>query len=271
MSDMLRRATTVAAVLAVTVILGAWGAVGCPDHRTNPAPINEACSPNPDDLCTAGQGNAGQIKKKLGLTNRFVWVWANGTIAEFDISDQRAFFDWGYNLATRNIRWINKSGVGRCLTPIGSCTNDYGVWRTEVCDRSGPDTCLFRREAMQTVSFTYGVAFNSRLISCVGTRIDWDGGTTGTRAGDCGGGGGGAAAAAMSARFGAAGLTRLTVGTGKNAVVANRHLSRAQLAPFGRACLSRRATNATCRPVALRLFHSLPDRVQRKVRGQVQR
>lgn len=34
---------------------------------------------------------------------------------------------------------------------------------------------------MQTVSFTYGVAFNSRLISCVGTRIDWDAATTGTR------------------------------------------------------------------------------------------
>lgn len=140
MSDMLRRATTVAAVLAVTVILGAWGAVGCPDHRTNPAPINEACSPNPDDLCTAGQGNAGQIKKKLGLTNRFVWVWANGTIAEFDISDQRAFFDWGYNLATRNIRWINKSGVGRCLTPTGPArtTTACGARRSAIAQGRTP-------------------------------------------------------------------------------------------------------------------------------------
>lgn len=244
------------------MIFGAWGVVDCADLSSNPAAINEACSSSSTDLCTAGQAAAGQVKSKRGLTNRLVWKWANGSFVAFDVADHRAFFDWGFNLATRNIRWINKSGMGRCLTPVGSCSITYGVWRTEVCDRSGADTCLFRRESGATVSFTYGVAFNRHLISCVGTRINWDGShTRNTWGGDCTG----AASTATAARFGAG---TLTAGSGKNALDVGRYLGRGQLGRLDRACLSVAASGAKCRKVALALYRSLPDRIQRKLAGQ---
>jgi len=251
----------------MTVVFGAWGVVDCADNAAAPSAVNEGCTASSSDICTAGQSAAGQIKAKHGLTNRMLWKWANGTVVAFDVADHRAFFSWDYNLATHNIRWIDKSGQGRCLAPIGNCSIEYGVWRTEVCDRSGADTCLFRREADAKVSFTYGVAFNRHLLSCVGTRINWDGShVRNTWAGDCSGAG---AATAATAKVGAG---ELTIGRGKSAVSVGRYLAHGQLERLDRACLViASATRRKCRRVALGIYRSLPDQVQRKLARTVPR
>ena len=152
------------------------------------------------------------------------------------------------------------------MTPIGSCSIEYGIWRTETCDRSGGDTCLFRREGDAKVSFSYGVAFNRHLISCLGTRINWDGShTRNTWAGDCSGAG--SAATAMSARVGAG---ELTIGRGRSAVSVGRYLARGQLDALDRACIVVASpSKPKCRRVALRLYRSLPDPVQAKLANQV--
>jgi hypothetical protein len=223
----------------------------------DPAAQVEPCTPAPGyDTCASSN----LIKKKIGLENRMLWVWANGSPFEFDVADQRAWFSWGYNLTTRNIRWIDKSGQGRCLAPIGTCTIRYGTWRTEVCDRSGADTCLFRRESDADVSFTYGVAFHRHLISCVGTRINWDGThMRNTWEGDC-------AARAASARVADVRNQKLVIGEGKNRVRVDRYLSDAAISTLDRVCVSENASERKCRKVALRLFHSLPSEVRQKVK-----
>jgi hypothetical protein len=262
-----RRAAGLATVMAMTVVFGAWGVVDCADNRTAPAAQIEGCRAGDTDICTASAALSGNVQKKLGLTNRMLWVWANGTVFAFNVADHRAFFDWGYNLSTRNIRWINKSGMSRCLTPIGTCTVEYGVWRTETCDRSGPDTCLFRREGSTDVSFTYGVAFHRHLISCLGTRINWDGShTRNTWAGNCSGA---ATATAASAKVGAG---ELVLGTGRRAISVGRYLARGQLDRLDRACLViATASRRKCRRVALGIYRGLPERVQRKLAHEVGR
>jgi hypothetical protein len=263
----LRRAATAVALCAMTVVFGAWGVVDCADNAGAPAAVNEGCRAGDTDICTAAAAGAGNVKAKHGLTNRMRWVWANGTVLAFDVADHRAFFDWGYNLSTRNIRWINKSGMSRCLAPIGTCSTDYGRWATEVCDRSGPDTCLFRREGSTDVSFTYGIAFHRHLVSCLGTRITWDGShTRNTWAGDCSGGG---AATALVAKVGAG---ELVLGTGRSAISVGRYLARGQLNRLDRACLViATASRRKCRRVALGLYRGLPERVQRKLAHEVGR
>jgi hypothetical protein len=135
-------------------------------------------------------------------------------------------------------------------------------WRTEVCDRAGPDTCLFRRESSIDVSFTYGVAFHRHLISCNGTRINWDGThVRNTWEGDCLN-----AAVASKARADVRNQ-ELTVGKGKNAVRVDRYLSDAQIYSLDRACMSKNATRRESRRVTLRLLRSLPPDVERKVRA----
>lgn len=262
MSRLLRKALGLVAVMCMAVIFGAWGVVSCQDDaRSGYEQGNEACTASSTDACTAGHAASGNIRSKRGLENRFLWVWANGSVAEFDIADTRAFFSWGYNLSTRNIRWIDKNSVPRCLTPVGSCSVDYEIWRTEVCDRSGPDTCLFRLESGHTVSFTYGIAFNRRLISCLGTRINWDGShVRNTWEGSCSSQG-----QAVDAHVSA---DSLSVGSGANAVNVGRHLSRGQLARLDRACLSGVTSGAKCKAEALRLYRGLPSEVRRKLAAQ---
>ena len=265
--SMLRRAATAVALCAITVVFGAWGVVDCADNAGAPSAQIVGCSSSPTDICTASSALAGKIQAKHGLTNRMLWKWANGTVVAFDVADQRAFFDWSYNLDTRNIRSISKSGQSRCLTPIGNCAVEYGTWRTEVCDRSGPDTCLFRREGSVNVSFTYGVAFNRHLISCLGTRLNWDGShTRNTWPGDCSGGG---AATASVAKVGAG---ELVLGAGRSAISVCRYLARGQLNRLDKACLIiATASRRKCRRVALGLYRGLPERVQRKLAHEVGR
>lgn len=241
-----RRLVAVMTAMAMAVIFGAWEAIPCADQPA--PPVGAVDSSN------------GGTHAKRGLTTRMLWVWANGTVAEFDIADQRSFISWGYNVNNHSIPWIDKSGLGRCLTPVGSCSVLYGQWRTEVCDRNGNDTCLFRREAQHNVSFTYGVAFNRYLTSCVGTRINWDG--THSRnawGGDC-------SSQAQSLTT-AMKSQRLTVGTGKNEVRVDRYLSRPDIQALDRACISKTADRVECGKLARSLYRKLPTDVRRSVKG----
>jgi hypothetical protein len=250
-------AGTIAAV-AMAAVFGAWGPVACEDLSSNPRETGEPCSPAPPyDTCAASQ----RIFAKRGLENRLYWEWAEGTFVAFTVADHRAWFSWGYNLDTRNIRWIEKSGQGRCLTPIGSCSIEYGIWRTEVCDRTGPDTCLFRRESDAKVSFTYGVAFNRHLISCLGTRINWDGShVRNTWGGDCSG-----ASAATTASMQ---NQKLTIGKGKNEVRVDRYLSGDDIKALDHACISKTtADRLECGKVAKSLYRKLPADLRRSVKG----
>jgi hypothetical protein len=233
-----RRALLFVVLSAMTVSFGGWQIVGCADQP--PAPI------------AAVDSTSGGTHAKRGLTTRMVWVWGDSIVCPggcFDVADQRSFISWGYNVNNRSIPWIDKSGRARCLAPVGTCSVEYEDWRTEVCDRDGPDTCLFRREAAHRVSFTYGVAFNRYLTSCVGTRINWDGShVRNAWGGDCLG----AQAIATSAG--------LTIGTGDDEVRIDRYLSRTQIERFDRACLSRGASRAECKQTALGLLRSLPPK-----------
>ena len=248
----------------MTVVFGGWGIVSCPPSASDPGAVVEGCVPTGTDACSSSH----TIRAKHGLMNDLVWKWADGSFVAFDVADHRAFFDWGYNLSTGNIRWINKSGQGRCLTPVGTCSIQYGFWPLEACDRTGNDTCLFRRESDAAVSFTYGVAFNRHLISCLGTRINWDGShVRNTWGSSCSSGG-------LTTTMTKAEIAKateefkegLTLGSGDAQFYINRYLSKRQLKAFDRACLSKQATKSKCRKVALRIFRSLPPEVRERAR-----
>jgi len=224
------------------------------------------CTPDsPTDACASNH----HIGKKENLENRMLWVLKDpfgGHV--FDVADHRVWLSWSYNRTTNNIRSIfRREGKGRCLTPVGTCTIEYDMWMLETCDRNGPDTCLFRRESDANVSFTYGVAFNRHLISCVGTRIRWDGThVRNTWEGDCRLGALPGASTARVARVGQDDSSqKLVIGEGEDAVRVDRYLTDAQIRAFDRACLSRDATEAKCRGVALRLYRGLPAHVRRVI------
>jgi hypothetical protein len=106
------------------------------------------------------------------------------------------------------------------------------------------------------VSFTYGVAFNRHLISCLGTRIRWDGShVRNTYDGSCPGGG---VAAARAARV----PPDLEIG----GVPVDRYITDKQLRAFDRACLAPGATERSCRRAAMRLLWSLPSKVRREIK-----
>jgi hypothetical protein len=106
------------------------------------------------------------------------------------------------------------------------------------------------------------VAVNRHLISCVGTRINWDGShNRNTWDGSCGSSGG-ASAPKVGARN-----QKLVFGQGENRVRADRYLSEADISTLDRVCINRAsASRSQCRKVTLRLFNSLPSKVRRKVR-----
>lgn len=242
-----RRATVVwLSIMSICGVLTGYDLQACADND-DPGPISAIDS-------TAG----GQYAKR-GLTNRMFWALYTPVTHDkvFDVYDHRTFISWGYNDAG-SIPWIDKSSQGRCLTPVGSCGADYGFWYTEVCDRTGQDTCLFRHENGGHASFTYGVAFNKIMISCNGTRINGDGShVRNTWEGDCAGG---AAALAVKA------TPNLTVGEGANEVRLGDHLSRAEMRSLNNACFEfGTADEAKCKKVALRAYDTLPQEVQRKV------
>jgi hypothetical protein len=66
----------------MAVIFGAWEAVPCANQ--------------PDPPVGAVDSSQGGTHAKRGLTTTMLWVWANNTVAEFDIADQRSFMSWGY-------------------------------------------------------------------------------------------------------------------------------------------------------------------------------
>ena len=264
-SGWLRRLGSAIALMAMTVVFGARGVVDCADHSTNPAAVNEGCRAGDTDLCTAAAAGAGNVKAKHGLTNRMLWKWANGTVVAFDVADHRAFFDWGLQPCHAQHPLDQQERAGPVLDTDRVLLHRVRVWSTETCDRSGGDTCLFRREGDAKVSFSHGVAFNRHLISCLGTRINWDGShTRNTWAGDCSGA---SAATAATAKVGAG---ELTIGRGRSAVSVGRYLARGQIDALDRACIVIASTSKPkCRRVALRLYRSLPDPVQAKLANQV--
>jgi hypothetical protein len=256
-----RSIATVAAAIAMTIVFGAWGPVACGPTGPSPGEVFEPCTPTGTDACASSN----TIRRKSHpLMNDLTWKWAEGTFVAFDVADHRAWFDWSYNLSTQNIRTIyQRNGQGRCLTPIGSCSIVYGIWTLERCDRTGPDTCLFRRESDAAVSFTYGVAFSRHLISCLGTRINWDGShARNTWGSSCSNG-------AASSDLSTAVLDKeLTIGHGKNEVKVGRYLTREDLRALDKACIVRRlATNEDCKDTALDLFRKLPPKVQKQLKA----
>jgi hypothetical protein len=118
------------------------------------------------------------------------------------------------------------------------------------------------------VSFSYGVAFNRHLVSCLGTRLNWDGShTRNTWPGDCSG-----ASATATAATAGVGAGELAIGAGRTAIGVGRYLARGQLDRLDRACLViATASRRKCRRVALGLYHGLPERVQRKLAHEVGR
>lgn len=247
-----KRLCVLAALMGMTVVFGAWGAVGCHVGNNQPGEVLVPCTPSSDDeACGAGT----QIRAKRGLLNDFQWVWANGTFAEFNISQHRNTFSWSYNLRTKNIRSIDRSSGPVCQTPVGSCNVVQNTWELATCDRSGADTCLFRNQTGFNVSFTYGVVFNRYLYSCLGTRINWDGSHVRNGwEGFCSG------AMAAGTKPG------LTLGKGKGQIDVERYFSQKQLEAFDRACLSEKAQRAKCRGTALELLRILPPNLQRKAK-----
>jgi hypothetical protein len=233
---------------------------GCASAGGNSDPVAELeeCD---GDACAASDN----LRKKFNLKNDFWWGLFDPIFNEeiFKVYSHESYISWGYNLTRRTIRWIDKHGpYARCLAPVGNCSSDYSTWTLETCDRDGADTCLFRHENQGRASFTYGVAFNKIMTSCLGTRINWDGShVRNAWEGQCAGG-------APSAAVQAAAVDKsLSLGTGANEVSAARYLTRAQLGTLERACFNGRSAGVSdCEQVALRLYRKLPGDVQRKLR-----
>lgn len=250
-----RRIALIVAVIGVWLTTSGFVIQGCSGPDNYPAAEFEPCN---GDACAASD----VLRKKYNLKNDFWWGLYDPVFGKlvFKVYSHESYISWGYNLSRKSIRWIDKHGpYARCLTPVGSCSSDYSTWTTEVCDRDGADTCLFRHENQGRASFTYGVAFNKIMTSCLGTRINWDGSHVRNRwEGQCEG----------NAAHRAAPLSRsLTIGAGKNEVSASRYLTRAQMRKLNQACFRSSANRVKCKPVALGIYHGLPANVQRALKS----
>jgi hypothetical protein len=254
-------------IALILAVVGVWLATsgfviqGCAGEMNNPVAEVDPC----DSVCVVQEGAGSVLRKKYNLKNDFWWGLYDPVFKKlvFKVYSHESYISWGYNLSRQSIRWIDKHGpYARCLTPVGSCSSDYSVWTTETCDRDGPDTCLFRHENQGRASFTYGVAFNKIMTSCLGTRINWDGThVRNTWEGQCAGGNPGRAAARtpLGGTF--------TLGSRNNEVQASRYLTRAQLRQLNKACFESGANRAKCKPVALEIYHGLPAGVKQALKS----
>lgn len=241
----------------VSMPLSAYEFVGCPGDTDSQQPPAEFEPCNGD-----GCASTDSIRTKRNLHNWFYWAVIDPVFNTevFKVYTHHSYISWSYNLTRQSIRWIDKWGWGECQTPVGSCESLEAKWTTEVCDRDGNDTCLFRRQNQGHASFTYGVLFNKYMKSCLGTRINWDGSHQRNKwEGDCEGSA--AAAEAVS-------LDRtLTLGAGKNEVPVGRYLSGPQMRSLEEACFQGASASVReCKQVALRLYRTLPPDAQRKLR-----
>lgn len=214
----------------------------------------EACTPgNPDDACSSSHHIR---RKKNPLRNRFLWVQCQGCwILEQDVAEHMSFVDWSFNLTTQNIRTIHsRTHEVNCLVNVGSCARGPTYWRLADCDRSGPDTCLFRSEGWTEYSLVIrGVTSTRQLISCLGTRIRWDGSHVRN---------------AFEGRCSQVGSARATVGEQElriGDVPVGRYLTRGELRAFDYACIGGSAGKRACKLAGIKLYASLPDTVKTRI------
>jgi hypothetical protein len=224
----------------------------------DPGDTVEPCTPDsPDDACSSADNIR---RKKNPLRNRFVWTQCVGCwFLEQDISEHMSFLDWSFNLTTKNIRKIyQRTHEVNCLANVGSCKAGATYWRVAECDRTGPDTCLFRSEGWAEYSLVIrGVTSTRQLISCLGTRINWDGShVRHAFEGRCS-----TIASARARTSGDVSDRALSIG----GVPVGRYLTRAEMRAFDRACIGREADKRGCRRAGDRLYDSLPKRVQKKI------
>jgi hypothetical protein len=232
---------------------------GRADQDAPPGDVSAPCtSDSPTDACAASN----RIRTKPHpLRNRLLWVFCEGCpFVEGNISDHRSYINWVWNLDTKNIRSISyRDDEVNCLANFGTCKPVKTVWRLETCDRSGNDTCLFRSEGWVEFTFTFrGVPGNRQLVSCLGTRINWDGShTRNAWEGECGTG-----AAKASRHVADVSDQELSIG----GVPVGRYLARGEMEAFDLACISKTADKRECKQAERKLYDGLPGTVQRQIR-----